>query len=345
MGFLNSVRRFKLKKILSFLAAALLAAAFMGCSNDSDDNNSALLLSLSSGGSSLSSALPASVGTNELAGKTFKSDDDSESSLFSVKTIEFSDSFYVEKYGINYCQKYAYTYNSDTKSLYSCFLDYYSEGNVDSSNATTSTDDELEKQVRYFLYHSYGYTDTTGETDVPAEVIARYERDMSLMYKGIKRQAYNLASDGTTLKLVLDSRYPKDTTMDNIYTTDYANDSLLIVSNFYKLSYGRQYVWPERNAALMSYDSKIGYKVSSVKDGVINYTAKGTRASEDNDFIYDTALAGSFSYSVLSETSERVIYILRYSDGTEFGSITIDYATSSNVPDMTSASTYTLVTE
>ncbi len=332
-----------MKKLITLAAAVVSAALFFGCSDSSDNNNAALLLAASSNSSGVS--LPASVGTNELAGKTFKSDDDSESSLFSVKTIEFSDSFYVEKYGINYCQKYAYTYNSDTKSLYSCLLDYYSEGNVDSSNATTSTDDELEKQVRYFLYHSYGYTDTTGETDVPAEVIARYERDVSLHYKRITRQAYNLASDGTTLKLVSDSRYPKDTTLDNIYTTDYANDSLLIVSNFYKLSYGRQYVWPERNAALMSYDSKIGYKVSSVKDGVINYTAKGTRASEDNDFIYDTALAGSFSYSVLSETSERVVYILRYSDGTEFGSITIDYATSSNVPDMTSAPTYTLVTE
>lgn len=337
-----------MKKLITMAVAVVSAALFFGCSDSSDNNNSALLLAASSNSSGVS--LPASVGTNELAGKTFKSDDDSDF----LPITEFSDLFYIQRMDFSstdtaICYKYAYSYNSHTKTLYSCLLDFYTEkGELDSPGDTTLTDEQieaLEKYMRYSIYSSYGYTDTTGETDVPAEVIARYERDMSLQYKRITRQAYNLASDGTTLKLVSDSRYPKDTTLDNIYTTDYANDSLLIVSNFYKLSYGRQYVWPERNAALMSYDSKIGYKVSSVKDGVINYTAKGTRASEDNDFIYDTALAGSFSYSVVSETSERVIYILRYSDGTEFGSITIDYATSSNVPDMTSAHTYTLVTE
>ena len=92
MGFLNSVRRFKLKKILSFLAAALLAAAFMGCSNDSDDNNSALLLSLSSGGSSLSSSLPASVGTNELAGKKFSQSVGSITSTYEFSGTTYKDS-------------------------------------------------------------------------------------------------------------------------------------------------------------------------------------------------------------------------------------------------------------
>ena len=113
-------------KKLSIVAASVLAAAlFFGCSNSSDSP-----LLPSSGGSDSSSSspsLPKSVGENPFVGKTF------EKETFTSLTKKFDASTYVKRVmrsisdESDWCDAYEevtetvydYSYNADTKRLYS----------------------------------------------------------------------------------------------------------------------------------------------------------------------------------------------------------------------------------
>lgn len=318
-----------MKKLITLAAAVVSAALFFGCSDSSDNNNAALLLAASSSSSGVS--LPESVGENELAGKKFS---------VNSETVEFSESSYVTAMDYTSFKVYykcSYTYNSNTKSLYSYALNTWVEGDIPQTD---------EKSLRYLTYSQFGYTDTTNETEVPSDVIARYKRYESLHAKKINRLAYNLSSDGSTLKLISDSRYPKDLTLKDIYSPAYA-DTLNIVNNsstVYTLSYSSQYIWPERNPALMSSDLLTGHKVSSITSDRINLSALGIRFSSNVDFDYTS---GDFylAYDATSISNGVKYTIKNLLSDTTMGEITINYATSSNIPDMTSATTYTLVTE
>ena len=112
-----------MKKTLSMVfAAALAAAIFFGCSNSSSDN-SALLLAMAnnSGNSNIPgpdhTGLPANVGNNDFAGKTFKrtSSETTEKYAFGTDTVTWS--FSNPSYG-NTNIVYAYTYNATTKQLF-----------------------------------------------------------------------------------------------------------------------------------------------------------------------------------------------------------------------------------
>lgn len=368
-----------MKKIVSIFTVALLAVGFMGCSNGSDDNNSALLLSLSSGSStSASSALPSSVGTNELAGKKFKHGAGGYGYEFSDSTmkvsieIETPASTYNTAYTFVSESQLSYSYNSTTKRIYSkqSSSSSYVKRNgkiteiptssfstdaqfVDSSKQLykilndkaddayiTSTAASAVKLQRYSMFFAYGYTDTTGETPVADEIIARYNRAQDLSKKVVTCQAYSLSSTG--LKLVSDSYYPKGTTLSD-FVSSFARGSLNLVSNSstaYTFNYNMQYAWPERYCALTASNSLSGYQVSSVLESAINISKTGIRTSAASDYTF-TDLSGSISLKK-SESSSSAVYTASL-NGVDIGTITIPYATSSNIPSFTNAMEYTLV--
>lgn len=374
-----------MKKILSFLAAALLAVAFMGCSNDSDNNNSALLLSLSSGGSSLSSALPASVGTNELAGKKFKFSD--SMMMNSTTTYEFSgttykDSMVTEAVSGTYNTAgkvlteatYSYSYDSSAKRIYAKLLGCGSSFIIRDGkttlipNASFSTDaqfvDSLKqqykilcdkaddayinsyaassaKQYRYFYFSTFGYTDTTGETLVSDEIIARFNRAQELSRNSVSCIAYSLSSTG--LKLVSDSdHYSKETKLSD-FCSSFASDSLNLVANgstAFTFSYKMQYAWPERYCALTASDGLFGYYVTSASESALSVSKVGARASSSSDYTF-MEQASTISLSK-SETFSYAVYTASL-NGAVIGTITIPYATVFNIPSFDTAVEYTLV--
>ena len=370
-----------MKKIVAFLAAALLAAAFMGCSNDSDNNNSALLLSLSSGGSSLSSALPASVSTNELAGKKF-----SHSGIESV-TYEFSGTTY--KYSIVteavsgtyntaykslYEYTYSYSYDSSAKRIYSKKLGgghfIIRDGKTTLvPNSSFSTDAQFvdsfkpsmkisydkaddayinsraaydAKKLRYLYFSTFGYTDSTGETPVSDEIIARYNRAQEFIGNSVLCNAYSISSTG--LKLVSDpGHYSKETKLSD-FCSSFATDSLKLVANgsaAFTFSYRMQYAWPERYCALTASNGLLGYYVTSASESALSVSKVGERTSSSSDYTFKEQ-ASTISLSK-SETSSYAVYTASL-NGAVIGTITIPYATADNIPSyLGTAVEYTLV--
>ena len=133
-----------MKKLGVVLASALAAGLFFGCSNDSDDNNMGLLLAVANGGSSsITANLPKNVGTNELAGKSFRNGAFLIS--FDNNTVTFTTTVNYPEDQENGTRAYTYTsintkrysYNADTKNL------YYT--NSSSSDKTIYTNDANEK--------------------------------------------------------------------------------------------------------------------------------------------------------------------------------------------------------
>lgn len=141
-----------MKKLGVVLASALAAGLFFGCSNDSDDNNMGLLLAVANGGnSSITANLPENVGTNELAGKSFRSESEysdltlSHTISFDNNTVTFTTTGNYPENKENGTKAYTYTtiitkpysYNAETKNL------YYT--NSISSGKTIYTNDANEK--------------------------------------------------------------------------------------------------------------------------------------------------------------------------------------------------------
>lgn len=141
-----------MKKLGVVLASALAAGLFFGCSNDSDDNNMGLLLAAANGGnSSITANLPENVGTNELAGKSFRSESEysdltlSHTISFDNNTVTFTTTGNYPENKENGTRAYKmtniitkrYSYNAETKNL------YYT--NSSSSGKTIYTNDANEK--------------------------------------------------------------------------------------------------------------------------------------------------------------------------------------------------------
>lgn len=134
-----------MKKLGVVLASALAAGLFFGCSNDSDDNNMGLLLAAAGsngGNSSITANLPENVGTNELAGKSFKSGAVLISFDNNIVTFTTTVNFPEDQENGTRAYKYTntittrYSYNAETKNL------YY---NTSSSGKTIYTNDANEK--------------------------------------------------------------------------------------------------------------------------------------------------------------------------------------------------------
>lgn len=353
-------------------AAFLLAASGSSLSNSSNTGLSGV-------------SLPESVGINELKGKCFTSDN----IMGNATVMKFSENSvsieiraeFAEEANINSACKYestttySYSYNYETKRLYwlpvsESAVIIRGDNKTALAKPTFTTDAEFfngskayyksfyDKATDAFLeslvkqdrskFDSFGYTDSTHESTVSKEIIARYNRAQSL--KQIVSYAYNLSSDGVTLKLLLDSTYfAPGTSLADVYSPAYAKSTFNIVNDLttvYTLNYARQYIWPERDAAIMSLGTfpYVGHKVSSINSNVINLSESGIRTSTDEDFDYDPAFF-NFVYEA-TDITNGVKYTLKNSlTNTTMGEITINYATSSNIPDMTSVTTYTLVTE
>ena len=233
-------------KKLSILAASVLAAAlFFGCSNSSDSPI------LPSGGSrsSSSSGLPKSVGTNPFKGKKLYRN--------SNNYKEFGDSTYVEKTTLPCSENpnvseacnivteltYSYSYNTETKRLYSLLksskttivrnetsvnypdLDDYTFNDDDGfltamakvlkplDNLLTTENAlilEAEK-YRYSTFRDYGYDDDTSSRGVTGDEIKRYNEMRERRAKAlITAESYDDSNPGS-IKFEDDTEYlPKN---------------------------------------------------------------------------------------------------------------------------------------
>lgn len=199
----------------------------------------------------------------------------------------------------------------------------------------------LAKQSRYLLFYTFGYTDTTGETLVSDEIIARYNRAQELSRNSVSCTAYSLSSTG--LKIVSDSdHYSKETKLSD-FCSSFASSSLNLVANgstAFTFSYSMQYAWPERYCALTASDGLFGYYVTSASESALSVSKVGARASSSSDYIF-MEQASTISLSK-SETSSYAVYTASL-DGAVIGTITIPYATADNIPSFDTAVQYTLV--
>lgn len=120
-----------MKKLLVVLVSALAAGLFFGCSNGSDNNNAGLLLAAGSsngGNSSVTAILPANVGENPFAGKSFMADakdgsikygfDENFFTKTTIKHVPADSEKGTNAYTRETSEKFKYSYNSETKNIY-----------------------------------------------------------------------------------------------------------------------------------------------------------------------------------------------------------------------------------
>ena len=195
--------------------------------------------------------------------------------------------------------------------------------------------------IGYFPFSAFGYTDSTGETPVSDEIIARYNRAQELSRNSVICRAYSLSSTG--LKLVSDSgHYSKETKLSDFFSS-FASHSFNLVANgstAFTFSYKMQYAWPERYCALTASNDLWGYYVTSASESALSVSKVGARASSSSDYTF-TEQASTISLSK-SETSSYAVYTASL-NGAVIGTITIPYATADNIPSFGTAGEYTLV--
>ncbi|MCR5494220.1 MAG: hypothetical protein K6F15_01145 [Treponema sp.] len=377
-----------MKKIMACAAALISVALFFGCSDSSSDNNAALLLAASSSSSSSSSSLPASVGTNELEGKSFEYSSGSTTTVYKFNSNTFTititqdvsasaNMYSAYKSVLEF--NYSYSYDSTTKRIYSIlnsqnligkrdnsninlpWMSFYSEsslkaycknlGNFLYDKASTSVKegliDNMVKSYRLSNLTSYGYTDNTGAEAASDVVWARYSKYRALYNNFVTKQAYNLS--GSSFKIVSDSYYPKSVELSD-FTNKYSSDTLSVLSGDtakYNINFAGQYYWPERNAAIMDTTSLTGFKVSSVTDNAIAVSETGIRLAATSDFNYTETTGTIVATKTVNDTCSTYELSMPVGGGivNSMGTITINYATASNIPSFASATSYTLVTE
>ena len=350
------------------------------------------------------SRLPPSVGTNELAGKTFTSTKYStgysikfESNTFTfTMTVSNSASTYNTAFDMVLTQSYSYTYDSNSKVFY-C-IEQKGESTIvrngekiksPKADITTdaefitcqekglkilydlASDDYIEAQAkksRYIIFATFGYTDTTGETPVSNEIIARYNEAQKQKY--ISTMSYSVSD--TRLKLVGGNRFPFGNDFSELFNHNYNTVSTIInnelffaikdnadntVYGLYQFnnvisvqvqavpSGGSAPSTPPAftlpTAALFPYnhilksDGLLIYKVSYVDANAIHTSATGTRTNTTSDFSF-TNESKTFKYTTTKSENGAVVDI----EG--LGKINIVYATPATIPDFTSATEYTL---
>ena len=347
-----------MKKTLSMVfAAALAAAIFFGCSNSSSDNSALLLAMASSGSAPDRTGLPANVGNNDFAGKTFKrtSSETTEKYAFGTDTVTWS--FSNPSYG-NTNIVYAYTYNATTKQLFlkvastnvrqdiSTMIGHFTTDagfinaikNFFKQRGSSDTDEQLEntaKGMRYGTFSTYGYQDSTNATEVPDRIIAKYnagQAETKTRNKLVEIKAFDLS--GSTLKLSSDPRIPAGKGLNEIYgvygvTLSITDDNSIPV---YNLSYSSM---PSVTPDIVKLSEKKGFRVSSITADKINTSATAEATGSVNlDWTF-TPAAGSINYNTNKTTTSGVFTI------PGLGKATVTYATADNVPSMTSADPWT----
>ena len=316
------------------------------------------------------SRLPPSVGTNELAGKTFKN-----TSSFVETTDKYETETYTSTMTYNYAASVnntaysmeskatnSYTYDSNSKVIYN--INQNGENSfvrngvkLNMPNEVFSTDAEfvafwkkyykilydlasddyietLAKKMKCTAFASFGYTDSNGATPVSNEIIAMYNKEQKLAQKKLIRLSSYSVSD-TGLKFISDYRYPAGKDFDELY-------------NYYSAprisgEFGWQIMDSSDNTSynlhqfshILKNDGLLIYKVSSVDANAIHTSATGTRTNTTSDFSF-TNESKTFKYTTTKSENGAVVDI----EG--LGKINIVYATPATIPDFSTATEYTL---
>ena len=366
-------------KKLSIVAASVLAAAlFFGCSNSSD---SPLLPASGGSGSSSSSSsgLPKSKGENPFNGKTFMQ--------VPGVTMKFDASTYVVKMeeeipgsseseeGVKVTESvYDYSYNTETKRLYSLLksekvyvardgqedvyikaLDEFDFS--DDDGFLTAEANRLKPEYNLVdldalkgpaklarnLFAPYGYDGTPTTTAVPNEVIARYkEMKVRRNKKLVSAQSYDLGSN--ILKLKGDYDYFPDSvkSLGDLYN-NYSSAARYEDGNFVGVcQYSRNiYQTP---------DIEIGDGMVVVNDSISGNTIKTAKMGGYNSsahvFVYgnfSTTLKGTAKKE--GDTLRVALKIKSLNNGSwqPTGTVVIPYATAANA-DVTNGVEWTEVT-
>lgn len=315
--------------------------------------------------------LPANVGSNVFVGKTFSHTDDSGVTAkyaFGSDTVTITSTFS----SAETATVYPYSYDATTKQLFLKKVSSSSYLEMDSFTSdaefiaaykkymkqlgSTSTDEQLTnsaKGMRFTIFAPYGYTDSTNATEVSNEIIAKYnaaQAESKTRNTLVDIYAYDLT--GSTLKLLSDSRIPAGKGLNEIYgvynTRYYVSpryvDILVIKDGSDNIVYNLNYSStpsitpditevPDITNININDLSMSGYRVSSISESAINTSATATGTGLVWTF---TPATGSFSYTTNKTATSGVF------DITGLGKITVTYATADNIPDMTSAATYTV---
>ncbi|MBO7123610.1 MAG: hypothetical protein J6V90_10065 [Treponema sp.] len=349
-----------MKKVCLTLAALFAAAFFFSCSNGSDSVNPV-------------NFPPVVLPINEFSGKTFVYADKKSKVKLSFTLTDLTVSNIAENpavdgintaYTIESVIPYSYSYDSTTKQIIykyngsTCTEKVIRNGTSELINdqAVRTFKDDADffayqskrfkamydlldaasidarvKKARWTSFSKYGYADDTGETEVSAEIIEKYNKvqtengQLGMNAKNI--YAYELS--GSTLKIKSDTRVPAGKSLKEVY------DSFSIVvpiGNDYSMR-KKKATQPDISPSNSGSGLK-GYKVSSVTDSEIIVSGEMTlNSSGDWDF---TANEKAFNYTT-TKTDTSATYVVE-----TLGTINLDYASASNVPDMADALVCTL---
>ena len=313
------------------------------------------------------SRLPPSVGTNELAGKTFKTTSGDivykyeTNSYITTLTSNYAASANYTAYSMESKATVSYTYDSNSKVIYNITQNseqYFVRNGVklNMPNDVFSTDAEfvalwkkyykilydlasddyietLAKSMKRTAFSSYGYTDSSGATPVSNEIVAMYNEQQRKLAqtKPISPTSYSVSDTGLKLK-VDNNRFPtgKDfNELYNYYTGPRDLDSLLDSQWQIKDNSDNTTYTLYQFSHIMKSDKLLIYKVSSVDANAIHTSATGTRTNTTSDFSF-TNESKTFKYTTTKSENGAVVDI----EG--LGKINIVYATPATIPDFTS---------
>ena len=346
-----------MKKTSLFAAALLAAALFVGCSDGSD-----------SAVGYYSAALPASVGTNDFAGKTFvqtiqnfgtyKYKFDATSITYEGETIN-TETTLSSAYTKKEVRTYSYSYNSTTRALYmlssGISTNYLVRGGVTTilpkigyfatdaqfiaawkicnkpiyDKASDEQLTEQAKKARVSYFNAYGYTVMTGASEVSNEIIAKYNADQAVLKKNLV-DIYDYQMTNTGAKWLLGSRVPAGIGLNDIYGT---YNLPLQIKNGDTISYYLSY--SNSSPAIQAAPNKMsGFKVSAITPTAVLITDSATKNSTTYEWSYTSSpVTRNYTTSKTDTTGTFVIDNL--------GTITVTYATANNIPDISYAPEYT----
>lgn len=369
-----------MKKIIFIIAAVLLAAVFAGCSDSSGNDSAvlaALSLKSDSNNYGLPPSVGVNEFAGKTFKRLFE---ENHIEVFSDNTVKFVLSYKMDgdsessPYTRIFAGESAYSYNSVTKRIYMKNITKtrmyinrtgYKEPVEMVCDGPYSDDEEFVDAMRKYFsilydladenyieacvkddrvstFKSYGYTDQTGETPVSAEIIELYNKEKAesdaMDLARIGCYAYRFSGTSLTEKWD-DEFYPKGTKLSDFCSS--FSGSYLTVSNngvdTYDFNYNRQFQYGF--AALLPEDESynLGFYVSSISDSKIYVSKIRVKPDSESSYVY-TETNDEISLEK-SETESAVMYELTYKD-TCLGTITIPYATASNIPEFEGNNVY-----
>lgn len=399
------MKMFKKRLALAFAAAIVLT--FAGCSNSSDSGAAIFAggTGTGNGGSGTNNGtgsgtgggtdtgtengggnngrvldrtgLPANVGSNDFAGKTFSYTADGATAkyAFGSDTVTFTstlpsmDTATVETVTVS-----SYSFNATTKQLFlkkvssnSYLINDGTRTAMPEPDSITSdaefiaaykksmkqlypsyTDEQLTnsaKGVRFTTFAPYGYTDSTNATEVSNEIIAKYnaaQAESKTRNTLVDIYAYDLS--GSTLKRLSDSRIPAGKGLNEIYgvySTQYMITSPSIqLANILAIKDGSDNIVYNLNySSTPSITPDITNAASNVGYRVssISESAINTSATATGTGLVWTFTSATGSFSYTTNKTATSGVF----DITDLGKITVTYATAGNIPaDWTAAATY-----